>query len=259
MDILTRNFDGAPYVWKKAKFTNGQIMVGDRKVSECNIVSIHNDERKKYVVCSVCGSSFRKGSKKIEEHKLGCNDDSHCFSCRWMRMTTHKTQSQKYELLDDGRYISKTKTEVSLRCSRSSEDINHPESKQYCVYNRCKEATMTDVKGFFLDKPGAFDSMATIDKVVEAGYKSAWHDSWNGNTYYALKTRNIIDAIVNKLNIIDGFRVSYKRQNYVVYYSKKYDELYTNDRNSTYCVWSPWNIPLDTRAYIKNKIAALYN
>lgn len=261
MEILMHRFKGEPYVWNKARFVDGKIMVGNIPVCEKDIVSIRNDDRKKYVCCSVCGTYFKKGSKKIEEHKEGYNDSRMCFGCKYLRQSLKKIQSQKYELLENGNYISKTKSEVVLECYRNYRHniINSQEARENCIYNRCKNATMNNVTGFFLDKPGAFDSMITIDKIIEAGYKNASYDSWADCTYYTLKGRNRIDAAVNKLNIVEGFVIRYGRESYSVCYSKKYDELYEKNINSTYRVWRPCYMTKETKDYIKNKIAALYN
>ena len=259
MDILVRRFNDEPYVWKKAKFVNGKIMVDGHPCAEPEIVSIRNDARKQYVYCSGCGTYFRKGSKKIEEHKAGCDDTSKCFDCKHLSYRRGDILSHKYTTLADGKYIVTTKQKTSLYCTRSWYDINSQEARDRCVYNRCKNATMETPKCFFLNNPGAFDHIVTVDKILEVGYKNARFDSWNNNTYYTLKGRNTIVATVNKLNIIESFRVSYKNYTYTIYYSKKYNELYVNDNGSTYSKWNPCNMPNDTRTYIKNKIAALYN
>lgn len=259
MDVLLRRFGGEPYVWKKAKFVDGNFMVDGKAFCENEIVSIRNDDRKNYVRCSVCGAYFRKNSKKIEEHKAGCSDVSKCFGCRHMRSEHRVLKSQKYKLLDNGNYISTAKSEVRLYCSRSWNhyDINSREARSYCIHNRCTDAEMQSATGFFLDKPGAFDSIATIDKILEVGYKNTYNDMWNGCTCYYLKGRNNIAARVNKLNIIEGFTVMYYNNRYDLHYSKKYDELYCIN-GTAYKVWRPHDMPTDTMTYIKNRIAALY-
>ena len=117
---------------------------------------------------------------------------------------------------------------------------------------------MRDVKAFFLDYPNAFDSIATIDKVVEFGYKQAHYDKWNKVTYYTLKGRNDIRVAVNELNIIDHIVVYYKRFRYYVYYSKKYNQLFSTNNSNSYSPWEPCNMPNETKEYITNKIIALY-
>lgn len=260
MDVLLRRFGGEPYVWKKAKFVDGNFMVDGKAFCENEIVSIRNDDRKNYVRCSVCGAYFRKNSKKIEEHKAGCSDASKCFGCRYMRQESRVLKSQKYKLLDNGNYISTAKSEVRLYCSRSWNhyDINSREARSYCIHNRCTDAEMQSATGFFLDKPGAFDSIATIDKVLEVGYKNTHNDIWTGCTHYHLKGRNNIVVRVNKLNIVEGFTVTYYNNRYDVHYSKKYDELYYTNSTTAYKVWRPHDMPADTMTYIKNRIAALY-
>lgn len=261
MDILVRRFRGVPYVWKKAKFANGYIMVDDSVVLEQDIISIRNDNRKQYVVCSVCGTYFRKGSKKIEKHKEGCNDTHMCFGCKYLYERRPVSTSKKYKLLENGNYISKTTSEVSLYCGRHyrNYDISSQEAREYCIYNQCRNATIRDATGFFLEKPGAFDNIITVDKIIEVGYKEARSNSHTSYTYYTLKGRNSIDAEVNELNIVEGFHIHYKRLSYYVYYSKKYDELYSMGNGNSYKVWSPCDMTPETRSYIKSKIAELYD
>ena len=260
MDILLRRFDGEPYVWKKAKFENGNIIVDDKVFLEKDIVSIRNDNRKQYVYCSECKTYFRKGSKKIEKHKEGCNDTHMCFSCRFLNERRPIHTTKKYQLLENGNYISKTKSEVSLYCRRSyrNYEIKSQEARDNCVYNRCKTAHMLDVNGFFLQKPGAFDDIITIDKLVEKGYKSAYKDHSTNCIHYALTGRNSIYAVVNELNIIAGFIVHYNGDSYHVYYSKKYDSIFERTGTS-YKLWDPYEVPERTKYYIKNKIVELYD
>lgn len=258
MDVLMRRLDNKPYVWAKAKFSNGSIVVNDKMVFESDIISIRNDVRKKYVMCNMCGEYFKKGSKKIEQHKEPCTDTHLCFGCEYLRQRVQAQKSQKYELLENGNYISKSKTEVLLYCSRSyGSNINSQEARNACKYNRCQHATMQEIKGFFLDHPGAFDNIITIDKILECGYKNSWRNSWDKTTVYQLKAKNTIEAIVNDLNIVECFNVSYQRKNWTLYYSKKYDELYMVHGN-TYKKWSSCYIDSDVRTRIKDKIAKLY-
>ena len=261
MDILLRRFDGEPYVWKKAKFENGNIIVDDSIVYERDIVSIRNDIRKQYVYCNTCGTYFKKGSKKIETHKEGCNDTHMCFDCRYLRRGSQNVLSQKYELLENGKYISKTKSELYLYCNihYRAYNIGSQEARDNCIYNRCKNAAIKDATGFFLEKPGAFDSIITVDKILEVGYKGMRDSLHNGCIYYTLKGRNSIDAAVNKLNIVDGFVINYNRTTHYVCYSKKYNELYDAGNKPTYKVWRPLCMTESVRNYIKDKIAELYD
>ena len=259
MDVLMRKLNGEPYVWAKAKFTDGHIKVNDRAVNECDIVSIRNDIRKKYVKCSVCGKYFRKGSPKIEQHTELITDNRLCFGCECLRQSTREQKSQKYELLENGNYLSKNKSEVFLYCSRgySYNSINSDEARRYCKYNKCHDASMVDATGFFLEAPGAFDDIITIDKVLENGYKESWFDNYDKITHYKLKARNTIEALVNKLNIVEGFYVYYGRTCWTLYYSKKYDELYVKS-GQKYQRWFSYHVGSDVRERIKDKIASLY-
>lgn len=258
MNILIRRFDGEPYVWKRAKFVNGDIMVGDIRVYENNIAAVRNDNRDKYVWCSTCRTYFKKGSEDIEKHKAGCQDTSKCFDCQYMRPESVVTQSKKYQELGDGKYIIKTKAEAILKCRRSWESIEAQESRNTCIYNRCNDATMVDVKAFFLDYPNAFDTIATVDKIIDVGYKQAYYDKWEKCTYYILKGRNDIRVAVNELNIIDHILVYYRRTRYRLFYSKKYNKLFALDGGNSYKPWSSHDISKETQEYITNKIIALY-
>ena len=259
MDVLMRTLDKEPYVWTKAKFVNGKIIVNNKEVYESDIVSIRNDVRKRYVKCSACGKYFKKGSKKIEQHKEPCTDSHLCFGCNYLRQRVKEHKLQKYELLENGNYISKSKSEVFLYCAKnySYPSINKQEARDSCIYNKCQNATIVDTSGFFITHPGAFDDIITIDKILECGYKQVWETCYDKRTTYLLKAKNRIEAIVNKLNIVEGFHVYYRTREWTVFYSKKYNELYTQS-NSTYVRWNPHGISLDVVNRIKEKIAKLY-
>ena len=257
MDVLVRMLNGKPYVWEKAKFTDGSIKVGDITVHESDIVSIRNDIRKKYVKCNVCGKYFKKGSKKIDQHKEIIDNTRKCFGCEYLRQSVKKQQSQKYELLENGNYMSKTKSEVFLYCASSyGQSINSQVSKERCKHNMCHNATMVEESTFLMQHPGAFDDIITIDKIVKCGYKEIYNGT-RGLTVYQLKAKNTISANVNALNIVESFNVEYRGKAWLVYYSKKYDELYTPNYGA-YIRWTPYGVNSNVRERIKAKISSLY-
>lgn len=261
MEVLIRRYDGKPYVWKQAKYIDGNIVVDGIRVYENQIVSIQNDIRKSYVKCSGCGKVFKKGSPKIEKHKSPITDNHLCFGCQHLRQERKSQISQKYELLENGNYISKSKSEVRLSCGITYyyDDINSAAARERCQYNRCKNATMNAVTGFFITNPNAFDDIITIDKIIEHGYKEARRNSYDNTTEYRLKGRYNIEAIVNDLNIVESFSVSYRNKYWSLYYSKKYNKFFRL-YNNTYKEWAPqYDLDRSVSDRIKEIIVSLYN
>lgn len=260
MEILLRRYNNETYVWKKAKFVNGSIKVDGESFHENRIVSIRNDIRKNYVRCSQCNTYFKKGSSKIEKHKELITDSHLCFGCDYLRQSVKLQKSQKYELLENGNYLSRSKSEVFLHCAATYyKDINSQEAREACKYNRCRNATMQPATGFFIDYPGAFDDMITINKVIDYGYKSASFSNYDQLTNYRLKGRYNLEAVVNNLNIVESFSLSYRNHYWQIYYSKKYNEFFVLHGN-TYKKWNPlYDMNSETATKIKEIITTLYN
>lgn len=262
MKILLRSYNGEAYVWRDAKFTKEQWFVNDKPVDQVNIVSILNDTRNKYVKCSACGETFLKGSKKWEEHIKPTCDTSKCFDCKYLRTESYDRLNTKYVELANDRYKRTTEDSVELTCNLTNfpyKNINDAESRKTCFYNRCTTATQEAVSDIFTEKPGIFDTIITIDQVVDKGYREIY--KYSDCVQIRLKTKNSITAIVNKINIIDCFEVGYRSNSWCVFYSKKYDELYHKARiggKYKYKVWDIYDIPNETRERIKKDIAALY-
>lgn len=265
MKILLRNFRGKIYVWKDAKYEKKGFTVDGATIQETNIVSIMNDTRKHYVKCSHCGEIFRKGSKKWEKHIVPITDTHKCFACRYLRPSRGNVQSVKYSLLPNGRYAATQKSEVDLLCTYGypSRDINSESARNHCELNRCTDATQVEIEDVFTTNPGVFDEMITIDKVIENGYKDAYESC--GNTFYKLKAKNNIVAVVNEMNIVDKFSVTYKNTTWEVYYSKTYNKCYTpfyeyRVEGNVYKEWNPnsYDLPTSTKENIIKKIASLY-
>lgn len=256
MKILLRRWDEEEYIWKDATYKDGRFNVDNRDVYETNIVSVLEDNRSEFIRCSVCGKSFKKGSKEWQEHITPVTDTSKCFECTYLRNTNINLLSSNYSKNDDGSYTKTQKTKVKLCCGVHYYDIDNPKAREYCIYNRCKNANPNSFSDFFTEHPGAFDDIITVDKILKFGYKSR---SQNYTEFrYQLKAKNQIEACVNNLNIVDHFKICYRNYSWEVYYSKKYNKIYYNNGNK-YEEWSPYRIPETTKNYILAKIAALYS
>lgn len=262
MKILIRELGLEQYVWKDATYAaKGFLVEGVRDaIAMTNIVSILNDNRNQYVKCAICGEVFRKGSKKWENHIQKTTDTSKCFECRHLRTNSTKKLNSKYVLQDNGKYINTTKTEMELICSRdcSYHNINSEQARECCVYNRCVNAESTPVTDFFTDNKGVFDEIITVDRILKKGYTSRHQ----GTTYtrYKLKARQTIYAHVNNKNIVDYFRVLHGDRCWTLYYSKKFDKLYSQDSRGRYCEWNPsFHLERSTIENVHKKIAELYD
>ena len=114
MKILLRMYDDAEYVWKTAKYRNGHFYVNGNLCGESNIVSVINDNRKKYIQCSSCGKIFRKNDPKFEIHKQNAENPSTCLDCPHLYINTGRTTKQKFVINPDGSQVEKIEREVFL-------------------------------------------------------------------------------------------------------------------------------------------------
>jgi hypothetical protein len=123
------------------------------------------------------------------------------------------------------------------------------------MFKACVDAQFAPFEDIFIKYPGIFDHIATVDRVIETGYK---HRGQNGQyTYYRLTGRNQVNAMVNRLGIVDHFIINYREETYKIFYSKRYNELFMSD-GETYIVPTEYYMPKSTIDYIKRKIAAIY-
>lgn len=262
MKILLREYNGEHYVYKDAKYTKNGFEIDGNRIVEAQILSIPKDNRKaKYDKCSVCGALFTKGSTKWEKHITPVQDASKCIECHHMNRTNSTMKSTKYKLMPNGKYLVTQKHEAKLVCTAqyygwNYPDVNSDDARAICIYNRCRNAEKIPFTDFFTEHPGAFDEMITVDKILDNGYTEMRRSS-GGMTKYKLKAKNSITALVNRLNIVDRFEVSYRNSYYILYYSKKYDKLYVS-YNGRYGEWVPYGVPSTTIERIKDKIKSLY-
>lgn len=261
MKILLRKWDDEVYVWKDATYRKNTFFVDEEDVLYQNIVSVSDDNRNKYVACSVCGEVFRKGSKQWEQHIKPVTDSSKCFDCRMLKVGTINSNKRKFTLLPNGKYQITQKGECTPRCGVlywNEPSIDSEEARENCMYNRCssKNATPKEITDIFTQYKGVFDELITVDRIVENGYTE--RNEYIEYQTYKLKAKNTIYARVNSLNIVDNFIIHYRNEEYIVCYSKKYDKLFMSNWNYDYAEFEPHSIPTRTLENIKAKIASLY-
>ena len=262
MKILLRTYNGKEYVWKDAGYKKGILTIDEGVIiSPNNIVSVIDDDRKQYVKCSACGKILAKDSPEVEEHKNRYKDTRTCMKCSSVRAQDVEVPLPHYESIGDNKYRKTIENIVRLKCSRTwynAPDIGTEAAHEICRYKACANATYEEITDIFREHPGVFDDIITIDKLLCVGYKSASEPITRGNlTGYRLNGRNKIYAMVNKSGIVDRFFIQYGRSAQEVFYSKKLDKLFVFDRE-TYVEWNP-ALSDSVKAYMKNKIAELYN
>lgn len=257
MKILLRS----TYEWKDAIYKDNWFVINDTvNVGSDDIVSILDDNRPIRVKCSVCGKVFKKGSKEWKEHIRPNTDNAKCWDCRYKRENRdfNIRLDKKYTKREDGKYTITSTGVYDLICSYRYPSRNLNEALSTCFYNQCIDAKADEFKDFFQTYPGAFDDIITEDKVLGFGYKSKWYNG--AATCYELKARNKIEVCVNKFGIVDHINIAYNRRSDRAYYSKKYNKLFIEDRNTGYSAtdFSGW-IPQASVELILKKLAALYS
>lgn len=260
MKVLVRTYEGKEYVWLDATYDKEHNCFRNEKTKffEKNVVSVFEDNRNDFVKCSVCGQAFKKGSEEIKTHTTPITDNSKCFDCPSLRTSNRNNNVRKYELIAGNNYRETATNTVDLMCSRCYPyvGINTETARKKCVHNICANAKMLEFSDFFTENPNAFDRIITADVIEESGYSEKYR---SGNyCEYRLHLRNNVWAVANTLGIIDHFIVIYRRENYDVYYSKKYNKLFYAS-NNRYKEWNPDIMPESSKNLILNKIAELYS
>lgn len=260
MQILIRNWGDEQCVWKTAKYNGNKFVVDGIDIEYTNVISVVNDNRKGYVVCSACGKFLKNTAKAIDEHKHKFEHHDACLTCRHMRIKEQISIAEKLIRKKDGTYVKKSESEIVLGCRYGrfygSVDVNSHEAKKDCALKKCTVAEFNKFQDTFLEFPGLFDHMAMVDRIIDVGYKNRFFNK--GYSIYRLKGRNQIIAYVNNMGIIDYFKVSYHEDEFVVFYSKKYDMLFVEDCCKYRKFDDRYSIPTKTKEYIKRKIAELY-
>jgi hypothetical protein len=261
MKILLREYDYKYYVWETAKYNNGKFYVNGRVQNENNIVSIMNDNRKNYVQCSCCGQVFRKGDKRFQQHKENAIKPETCFGCRHLYIGDSYINKSKFVCNPDGTFTEKLEKTVELQCDTvglwNNYSINSEKAISGCKKRQCATAMELEIVDFFTQYPGAFDDIITIDSVLDEGYVASIGRG-DGSSYdIVIEDDYRLGVFINSLGIVDCFYLWYEGDKHWFNYSKKYDELFMDNRDG----YEPLKInglPIELKDHIKNLIRKFY-
>lgn len=265
MKAFLRYWEDKQYIWKDVDYNNGSFTLANTGefIGKTQIISIKDDNRNKFIRCSVCGKEFLKDSEEWLQHITKVNDTSKCFDCRYLREKNTGVARATYTLNNEGRYEATKTYSTSLVCGNNynSIDIGSQSARDHCCYNRCVGAEPSTVIDVFTEYPGLFDDMATIKAVLKCGYKEI--STVQGDTAFRLKGKNNIFAVMNDQQIVDHFRVTFRSNFWDVYYSSRYHKYFTTkyagNGNYDYIEWpKPYQLSDETFEYIRAKIASLY-
>ena len=163
-----------------------------------------------------------------------------------------------FEKNADGRYLVTESAicDVVCRIRYTDVPIDSKEAKEQCQYNMCRKLGVKPVEDIFFTKPGLFDKFITVDALISKKYDKARH--YDNHFEYDLKSRGTLQACVNELGIVDHFRLYYRYNEYNIFYSAKYDEMFFITGNGEYTTSKPYSVTWTKVEEIKKKIAALY-
>jgi hypothetical protein len=263
MKILLRNYNGKPYVWATAKYNRNDFYVDGSRIPQDNIVSIMNDNRKKYFRCSCCGQVFRKGDRRFKTHKENAIKPETCFDCPHLYLSGTSRVSAKYVVNKDGSFGLIETMNADLRCDNTNSwfypSIDSCDAICKCDKRRCADATENEISDFFTQYPGAFDDILTIDRLLDENYDVSLggRNCLRNEIIFNDDNHYVISVYINSIGIVDYFSVRWLGFAWHVYYSKKYDELFVSC-DLKYQKWNESLIGDDLRKEIKNQIAKFY-
>lgn len=258
MKVILREYGDKCLVTKEVEFrADNNYYCDGRSIRETNILTLLENDGEQFVQCSNCGESIPNNPKSIREHLERKKSHKGCLSCRFLRIGDMANQKVKYVENEDGTFHRSLTDDVNLMCGSNYYNTNIMSENRAgnCRYRLCNESHIKTSNHFFAKYPNAFDEMITVDVLK---FKEVYNGS-SGNTRFSLKCRGIIEAIVNTNGIIDGFYIRTRGSGKMIYYSKKYNELFC-DNSGKYEIFKPdWYWTQDRIDYIKKYIANLYN
>lgn len=258
MKLLIRD-DVNNLSWKDAIYKNGKFhpLNGERPYYNSSIYGVKDDNRNKMVRCSACGQEISNTPAAIRSHRNMVHKSNKCFNCNYLKHGSETVLSQKYVLNDDGTYLESTKRNVRLLCGYSWKNwnINSDKAKQVCRYAACENATFNRIEDFWTKYPDAFNEFITIDRIIDIGYKDM--HKYAPYITFSLKGKARLEAYVNNQGICYEFKLYYRRDSYVLRYSKKYDTVWVV-RNSGFVKLETYDISDDIKESVAKRIRALY-
>lgn len=233
MKVLMRD----TFEWVDVTFNpmNNRIECGNSKIADNQILSIKDDERLKYVVCSQCGAIIPNDAKSLKAHReASCSSDA-CFGCTYMHENIIDTVSKKYTLNEDGTYTKRLNENINCVCAYHYGtwfDINSEDARNNCRSKKCENATFASIKNVFITYLDLFDTMITIDMLSPKLWKF-YEKQYNGTYVFKARKKFSLYAYVGNNGVVKYFAHSCDRAREEFLYSHKYNQIFW-DRNSTY-------------------------
>lgn len=232
MNILIRKYDGKYYVKKEAILnSDGQYLLTKTGefISQTNILAVYDDARIGYVQCSYCGELVRNDPESIEAHYNSREASRNCLECERLAIYGDvKDHVKNYVHNGDGTYNATETyvTRLGCRMTYLKEDIHSTNAVKNCKYFRCRKSGMLPIDDIFVQYPNPFVKQITADMLARKNYELEGHH--NGFYIYDMKLRGVLKACVNECGIVDHYLVSYKDDEWVVYYSDTYNRLFVS-------------------------------
>lgn len=258
MKVLLRRSGDKYYVWEDAVYKNSEFYVDGCLVYLANILAVKDDNRKDSVVCAYCGEVIKNTPEEIEKHFAAQEAKRDCFKCQHLRKYNSESKDATYTKDEHGRFIVTETYHANLKCTigwYDYPDIDAAKAKRDCIFHRCRNAGVAQIKDVFTEYDNPFDTSITVDLLLEKKFEPEGYN--RGYFEYDLKSRNTVKACVNEVGVVDHFVIKHRNSRYAVYYSAKYDKLFfTNGRD--YDERIPSAISQTKYEQAKAKIAALY-
>lgn len=230
MNILLRKYDGKYYVKKEAVLnSDGRYLLTETgaDINQTNILAVYDDARIGYVRCSYCGELVRNDPESIETHYNTREASRNCLECDKLAIYGDVTNHVKnYVHNGDGTYNATETyvTRLGCRMTYYKEDIHSKNVVNNCKYFRCRKSGMQPIDDIFVQYPNPFVKQITTDVLVSKNYElEGYH---NGFYVYDMKLRGALKACVNECGIVDHYIVSFRSDEYEVYYSDTYNRLF---------------------------------
>lgn len=256
MKILLREHRCKMYAWHDATYDDAlNFRVDGKYVRGNNVVSVIDDDATKYVRCPECNSIFVADSEEAKAHVSRQFKITNCYQCKHLRVYDRISSGQEFIPMPNGKFLYTQTGEAELRCGAAypTSNITSPDMPNKCPMMLCNGVALQPVETFFTKYPGAFETIITVDKLLECGLQE------EANGRFPIKGRNKLYARVNDLGIVDCFYLLYHNQSCDLYYSKKYKKcFYANGQGYT-PLQDNSHIPYETATYIIKKIEALYD
>jgi hypothetical protein len=214
-----------------------------------NIIAIKEDDRIGYVLCNNCGELVKNTPEDIEAHFALKEKNKDCLNCAYLRTYGDKYNKKvSYVKNEDERTYSVVETyDTLLGCAASywTQEINSTNAKRDCIHARCRRNGVSEINDIFVKYDNPFDQHITVDFLREKKFTCEGYI--DGYWEYDLKCRGYLKACVNKLGIVDKFKVHSKGFEYDAYYSARHNKLFFgcadiyDERHSDYVTDSKYN------------------